>query len=52
MQNAKDYLDSNGYMKQSIDIGNEYIFSAKNSLKLFPDSELKYLLCEIADSIN
>ena len=52
MKNAKDYLDSNGYMKQSIDIGNEYIFSAKNSLKLFSNSDLKYLLCEIADSIN
>ncbi len=52
MQNAKDYLDSNGYMKQSIDIGNEYIFSAKNALKLFSNSDLKYLLCEIADSIN
>ena len=52
MKNAKDYLDSNGYMKQSIDIGNEYNFSAKNSLKLFSNSDLKYLLCEIADSIN
>ena len=52
MKNAKKFLDLNGYMKQSMDIGNEYIFSAKNSLKLFPDSELKYLLCEIADSIN
>ena len=52
MHQTKEYLDSNGYLKESIEIGNKYIQNAKKSLEQFHDTELKLLLCKIADSIN
>ena len=52
MHQAKDYLDTNGYLKESNEIGNKYIQNAKKSLDKFPDNQLKQLLCKIADSIN
>ena len=52
MHQTKEYLDSNGYLKESIEIGNKYIQNAKKSLEQFRDTELKLLLCKIADSIN
>lgn len=52
MHQAKDYLDTNGYLKESNEIGNKYIQNAKKSLDKFPDNQLKQLLCNIADSIN
>jgi geranylgeranyl pyrophosphate synthase len=52
MRQTKEYLDSKGYLKESIEIGNKYIQNAKKSLDQFSDTELKLLLCKIADSIN
>tara|TARA_B100001996_G_scaffold378352_1_gene362391 strand:+ start:1127 stop:2101 length:975 start_codon:yes stop_codon:yes gene_type:complete len=52
MHQSKKYLDMNGYLKESTEIGNKYIQNAKKSLDKFPDTQLKLLLCKIADSIN